>query len=51
LSPEDKIQPGETVARTIIVAFPVTLDAFNKRTSVSVDVWPYNETVPVVMKK
>jgi hypothetical protein len=51
LSPEAKIQPGETVARTIIVAFPVNLDAFNKRTSVSVAVWPYNETVPVVMTK
>src|SRR6202521_5999797 len=33
LPPEAKIQPGETVARTIIVAFPVTLDAFNQRTS------------------
>jgi hypothetical protein len=51
LSPEAKIQPGETVARTIIVAFPVNLDTFNKRTSVSVAVWPYNETVPVVMTK
>jgi len=51
LSPEAKIQPGESVARTVIVAFPVNLDAFNKRTSVSVAVWPYNETVPVVMTK
>jgi hypothetical protein len=51
LSPEAKIQPGETVARTIIVAFPVKLDAFNQRTSVNVAVWPYNETVPVVMTK
>ena len=51
LSPEAKIQPGESVARTVIVAFPVNLDSFNKRTSVSVAVWPYNETVPVVMTK
>jgi hypothetical protein len=51
LSPEAKIPPGESVARTVIVAFPVNLDAFNKRTSVSVNVWPYNETVPVVMTK
>ncbi len=51
LSPEAKIQPGESVARTVIVAFPVKLDAFNQRTSVSVAVWPYNETVPVVMTK
>jgi hypothetical protein len=51
LSPEAKIQPGETTARTIIVAFPITLDAFNQRTSTSVVVWPYNETVPVTMTK
>jgi hypothetical protein len=51
LPPETKIQPGETVARTIIVAFPVTLDAFNHRTSTSVIIWTYNETVPVVLMK
>jgi hypothetical protein len=51
LPPETKIQPGETVARTIIVAFPVTLDVFNRRQSVSVKVWPYDHTVPVVMSK
>jgi hypothetical protein len=49
LSPEAKIQPGETVARTIIVAFPVTLDAFHRRDSTSVIIWPYDETVPVVL--
>jgi hypothetical protein len=49
LSPEAKIQPGETVIRTIIVAFPVTLDAFHRRDSTSVIIWPYNETVPVVL--
>jgi hypothetical protein len=51
LPPETKIQPGETVARTIIVAFPVTLDVFNKRTSTSVIVWPYDQTVPVTMSR
>jgi hypothetical protein len=51
LTPETKIQPGETVTRTIIVAFPVTLDAFNHRQSVNVTVWPYDQTVPVVMMK
>jgi hypothetical protein len=50
LPPESKIQPGETAARTIIVAFPVTLDAFHRRDSTSVIIWPYNETVPVVLK-
>ncbi|HTS35998.1 MAG TPA: hypothetical protein VMH04_10020 [Candidatus Solibacter sp.] len=51
LTPETKIQPGETAARTIIVAFPVTLDAFNARQSTSVVVQPYDQTVPVVMTK
>jgi hypothetical protein len=51
LPPETKIQPGETVIRTIIVVFPVTLDAFNKRQSASVIVWPYDQQVPVTMAK
>jgi hypothetical protein len=51
LPPETKIQPGEKVARTIIVVFPITLDAFNLRTSTSVVLWPYDQTVPVTMTK
>jgi hypothetical protein len=51
LSPEVRMEVGDTVSRTIIVAFPLTLDAFNQRKSVSVVVWPYNYTVPVVMTK
>ncbi|HUA16925.1 MAG TPA: hypothetical protein VMG31_16645 [Verrucomicrobiae bacterium] len=51
LSPEAKLQPGEAVTRTIIVAFPVTLDAFNQRQSTSVVVWPYDQTLPVVLTK
>jgi hypothetical protein len=47
LSPEAEIQPGETTIRTIIAAFPVTLDAFHRRDSTRVIIWPYNETVPV----
>ena len=51
LPPETKIHPGETVTRTIIVAFPVTLDAFNQRQSTGVVIWPYDQRVPVVMSK
>ncbi len=51
LPPEATIQVGETAARTIMVAFPISLDAFNKRTSTSVVIWPYNETVPVTLTK
>jgi hypothetical protein len=51
LTPETKIQPGETVTRTIIVAFQKPLEAFNQRQSVSVIVWPYDQTVPILMTK
>jgi hypothetical protein len=51
LPPETKIQPGESVTRTIIVAFPVALDVFNQRKSVSVVIWPYDQTVPVTLTK
>ena len=51
LTPETKIQPGETVTRSIVVAFPVTLDAFNQRQSTSAVIWPYDQQVPVVLSK
>jgi hypothetical protein len=51
LPPETKIQPGETVTRTIIVAFSVPLAVFSQRTSTSVIVWPYDQTVPVTMTR
>ena len=51
LTPETKIQPGETTARTIIVAFPLTLDAFNHRQVLAAVIWPYDQTVPVVLSK
>jgi len=51
LSPEAKLQPGESVTRTVIMAFPVTLDAFNQRHSVSVIVQPYDQPLPIVLTK
>jgi hypothetical protein len=51
LTPETKIQPNETVSRTMIVAFPITLDKFNQRTSTSAIVWAYDQTVPTVLTK
>ncbi|MGD0986628.1 MAG: hypothetical protein ABR874_02380 [Candidatus Sulfotelmatobacter sp.] len=49
LSPEDKLQPGQQINRTIIVSFPVTIDAFNQRKSISVIVQPYDQPLPVVI--
>ena len=49
LSPEDKLQPGEHVMRTVIVSFPVMLDSFNQRKSVSVVIQPYDQPLPVTL--
>ena len=51
LSPETKIQHGETASRTIIVVFPMTLDAFNRRQVLAAVIWPYDQTVPIVLSK
>ncbi len=51
LAPEDKLQLGEEVKRTVIVSFPVTLDGFNQRRSVSVAVQPYDQPLPVVLTR
>jgi hypothetical protein len=51
LSPETKLQPDESIAGSAIVAFPVTLDAFNHRQSISVEIQPYDQPVPVVLSK
>jgi hypothetical protein len=51
LVPEAKLQPGEEVKRTIIVAFPVDLQDFYRRQSVSVVIQPYDQQVPVTLTK
>ena len=49
LVPEDKLMPGESVNRTVIVGFPVTLDAFNQRRTISVIIEPYDQPMPIVL--
>jgi hypothetical protein len=51
LSPEDKLQPGQQLKRTVIVSFPVALESFNQRHSVSVVIQPYDQPVPVTLTK
>ncbi len=51
LSPEARIEPGQSVSRTVIAVFDKSLDVFNQRKSVSVVIWPYNETVPILITK
>jgi hypothetical protein len=49
LQVETKIQPGDKASGTIIVSFPVTKDAFDKRKSIAVTIRPYDQ-IPVTLK-
>lgn len=51
LSPEEKLQPGQQVQRTVVVSFPVTLDDFNRQQSLAVVIQPYDQPVPIVLTK
>jgi hypothetical protein len=51
LEREAKINPGGRIAGTIIVAFPVTPDAFASRKSLRVTIQPYDQPVPLVLTK
>jgi hypothetical protein len=51
LAPEDKLQPGQALKRTVIVSFPVALIDFKERRSVSVVIQPYDQPVPIVLSK
>jgi hypothetical protein len=51
LAPEDKLQPGLEIKRTVIVSFPVALNDFKERRSVSVVIQPYDQPVPIVLSK
>jgi len=51
LAPEDKLQPGQELRRTVIVSFPVLLDVVNQRKSVSVIIEPYDQPLPIILTK
>lgn len=51
LEREAKINPGGRTQGTIIVAFPVTPDAFANRKSLKVTIQPYDQPVPLVLTK
>jgi hypothetical protein len=51
LEREAKINPGGRIAGTIIVAFPVTPDAFANRKSLKVTIQPYDQPVPLVLTR
>jgi hypothetical protein len=51
LEREARINPGGRTTGTIIVAFPVTPDAFASRKSLKVTIQPYDQPVPLVLTK
>ena len=50
-TPETKLHPGEEVKGTVLVSFPVRLEVFNQRQSISLAIQPYDQPVPVVLSK
>jgi hypothetical protein len=51
LEREARINPGGHTQGTIIVAFPVTPDAFANRKSLKVSIQPYDQPVPLVLTR
>lgn len=51
LLPETKLLPGTEKRGTLVVSFPVTKDAFDKRRSVAVTIQPYDQPLPIVLTK
>jgi hypothetical protein len=51
LQREAKINPGGRIAGTVIVAFPVTPEAFANRKTLKVTIQPYDQPVPLVLTK
>ncbi len=51
LMPETKILPGNEAKGTVIVSFPVKQDEFDRRQSLIVSVQPYDQPLPVELKK
>jgi hypothetical protein len=48
LQVETKVMPGAETRGTIMVSFPVSQDAFNKRTSLAVIIQPYDEQAVII---
>jgi hypothetical protein len=51
LTVETKIPPGADAHGTIVVSFPVSLDAFNKRKSLTVTIQPYDQRAVEIERK
>jgi len=50
LPPETKLSPRTETRATIVVSFPVTKETFDRRTSLHVEIQPYDQALPVILK-
>lgn len=50
LKAEDRIRPGEQARGSVILSFPVTMDQFNSRKSLSVLIEPYDQPAFAISK-
>lgn len=48
---EEKVDVGQQATGTMIVSFPVTLEAFNSRKSLTVTIWPDRQPLPLIFTK
>jgi hypothetical protein len=51
LTSDVKIGDGRDISGTIIVSFPVTAEGFAKRRSLTLTIQPYDQAIPLVLKK
>src|SRR6185437_9565064 len=51
LTLEEKVEAGAQAKGTMMVSFPVTLDAFNSRKSLTVTIWPDRQPLPLIFTK
>jgi hypothetical protein len=50
LPPETKLPPGTNRKGTIMFSFPVAREAFDKRKSLEVQIQPYDQPLPIILK-
>lgn len=51
LTLEEKVDAGAQASGTMIVSFPLTLEAFNNRKSLTVTIWPDRQPLPLIFTK
>ncbi len=51
LIPEMKLMPGAEQKGTVIVSFPIPKSDFDQRKSIEVSIQPYDQPLPIVLKK